>query len=162
MANGQMKEQLITKMENFFSDDSWKSYEYDERYSVFQAGINLPDTCKLKNTNMYAECRENGLFFRFTINIGTDDNCEREVMEYITRVNNTLVYGAFQMDVDRNNVEYAMFLPCEDVPSNDLIDATIITALSTMNRYGNELLAVIFGMMTAKEAFETVQERLRG
>ena len=159
MMGNNLREMLVTKMESFFTENDWRSYEFDERYSVFKAGISL--SSKLRSTRMYVICKENGISFSFDVNIGTDDECEVQVMEFVTRANNGLTFGSFQMDLDKNNIQYVLFIPCDDVPSNGLIDRTIGTGVSMLNRYGNELLAVMFGMKNAKDAIEEVERKMR-
>lgn len=160
MAENNLKEMLVAKMENFFVENDWKSYEYNEGYSTFEAGVTLK--CKLKSTRMYVSCRDNGLSFRFAVNIGTDDSCETQAMEFVTRANNGLTFGGFQMDLERKTIEYVTFIPCDDVPSNGMIDYAIFIGISMWNRYGDELLAVIFGMKNAKDAIEEAERKMRG
>ncbi len=156
MAEAGLRELLVEKVENFFNEDSW-NYEYDEKYSVFTAGITLKS--KLKNTKMMVVCKNNGITFRFPLSIGTDEESELQVMEYITRANCGLNYGCFWMNLDENRVEFVTFLPCEDVPTFNAIKQAIMLGLYMLDRYGDELLAVIFGMKNAKDAVEAAERR---
>ncbi len=148
---------LVEKVENYFNENDWHGVDFDERYSVFQAGVSLH--CKLKSTKIRVFCRDNGIKVQLPISIGTDDENEVQVMEFITRANYGLNYGGFQMDLDDNDIYYVMFLPCEDVPTTAAIHTTLMTGLAMLDRYGDELLAVMFGMKNAKDAVAAAEAR---
>lgn len=154
-----LKELLIQKVENYFNDNDWSHYEFDEQYSMFRAKINL--RCKLKKTEMFVYCRTGGMLFRFTIGIGTDEENKLQVMEFVTRVNSGAVLGSFQMDIDENNILYSIYIPCEENTSYSMIERAITHGLFMLDEYGDELLAVMFGMKSAKDAIETVESRAR-
>lgn len=157
MAETNLKLMLIEKVENFFNEKGWNSYEYDEARSLFRVAIGL--RCKLKSTRMLIRCRDTGITFQFPLSIGTDDENEIQVMEFVTRVNYGLANGSFQMDLENNYIEFAMYLPCEDVPTVGAIDRAISTGLYILERYGDELLAVMFGMKNAKDAVEAAERK---
>lgn len=151
-----LKELLIQKVENYFNDIEWP-YEFDEQYSRFKVLVNL--NCKLKITEMFVLCHTNGLMFHFGVRIGTDEENELQVMEFITRANNAAALGCFQMDMDNHDLLYAIFIPCEENTSYSMIESVITHGLYMLNTYGDELLAVMFGMKSAKDAIETVESR---
>ena len=153
-----LKELLVEKVENYFNEQNW-NYEYDERYSLFRAGVSL--RCKLKSTRMIILCKDRGIKVQFPISIGTDDENEIQVMEFVTRANYGLTNGGFQMDLDNNCIEYSLYLPCEDVPTVTAIDRTVMLGLYMLERYGDELLAVMFGMKNAKDAVEAAERKGR-
>lgn len=157
MADTNLKAMLAEKVENYFNENGWNNYEFDERYSLFRAGVTL--RCKLKSTRMIIICKDAGISVQFPIIIGTDDENEIQIMEFVTRANYGLTNGGFQMDLDKNHIEYTMFLPCEDVPTVAAIDRTIMTGLYMLERYGDELLAVMFGMKNAKDAVEAAERK---
>jgi hypothetical protein len=159
MAEVSLKAQLVEKVENYFNENGWNSYEYDERYYAFRAGVTLK--CKLKGTRMVVHCVDKGILFKFPVSIGTDDENEIQTMEFITRANYGLTNGGFQMDLDNNHIEYTVFLPCEDEPSMTAISTSIQTGLYMLTNYGDELLAVMFGMKNAKDAIEAAERKGR-
>jgi hypothetical protein len=155
MAEGTLRAVIVEKVENYFNENGWNNYEYDERYCIFKAGVGLH--CKLKRTDMRVHCLDVGITFHFPISIGTDDENEIQTMEFITRANYGLRYGGFQMNLDNNSIEYMVFVPCEDEPTMAAINTALRTGLSMLERYGDELLAVMFGMKNAKDAVEAVE-----
>lgn len=159
MQNVDLTQELVKKVESYFVDNNW-NYEYNDRYCVFEAGVSLK--CKLKNTRMILSCSEGGISITFTVNIGTDDENELQVMEFITRANYGLNNGGFQMDLDGNRIQYHLYLLCTDVPENSAIDRSIFTGMAMLERYGNELLAVMFGMKNAKDAIVAAEKSARG
>ncbi len=159
MAENSLRTLLIEKVENYFNDNDWNNYEYDDQYSIFRAGINL--RCKLKSTRMMIVCLDGGLLFHFPISIGTDDENEIQVMEFVTRANCGINFGGFQMNVDNNSIDYTMYIPCEEIPNYNLIDRAISTGIHMLNVYGDEMLAVMFGMKSAKDAIEAAEAKTR-
>lgn len=157
MEGTSLKDLLIQKVDNYFNDNEWNHYEFDDQYSLYRAGINL--RCKLKDTKMHIYCREGGLMFHFPVNIGTDDENAVQVMEFITRVNNSIALGCFQLDLDRHELNFTIYIPCEENTTYAMIDRAIRHGLYMLNEYGNELLAVMFGMKNAKDAVAEVEAR---
>ena len=82
-------------------------------------------------------------------------------MEFVTRVNSGAVLGSFQMDIDENNILYSIYIPCEENTSYSMIERAVTHGLFMLNEFGDELLAVMFGMKSAKDAIETVESRAR-
>lgn len=156
MAEINLKQGLIEKVESNLNKLNC-TYDFDETYSVFST--ELPLMCKLKNTHMLIICRDDGVSFRFSVSMNTDDENVIQVMEYVTRVNDTLLDGGFRMDLDRNTIEYSIFLPCEDVPTHNAIERNMSIGLKVLHKYGDELLAVMFGMKNAKDAVEAAEEK---
>lgn len=157
MEETSLKDLLVQKVENYFNDNEWNHYDFDEQYSMFRAGINL--RCKLKETKMRIYCREGGLVFYFPVSIGTDEESIVQVMEFITRANNGTIFGGFQLDIERNELNYCIYIPCEENTTYAMIDRAIRHGLYMLNEYGNELLAVMFGMKSAKDAVEEVESK---
>lgn len=159
MEETNLKQLLVERVESYFQENDWNNYEFDEGNSVFRAGITLK--CKLKSTRMIIIVKERGIVVQLPISIGTDDENEIQVMEFVTRANYGLTNGSFQMNLDRNHIEYTLYLPCEDVPTGEAIHRTIMTGVFMLDRYGDELLAVMFGMKNAKDAIEAAESRGR-
>ena len=157
MVENNLTEVLVEKMEKFFMENGWQ-YEYDEGCSMFIVSVAVK--CKLKVVRVATLCRENGLLFRFVTDFELDDNYEAQVIEYIARANDGVRFGGFQMDFERKVIEYVGFVPCEDVPSNVMIDYAIWTGVSMWDQYCDNLLAVNFGMQTAKDAVEEVRSKI--
>lgn len=158
MEKTNLKQGLIEKVESYFNENDYR-YEYDETYSFFRAGIGL--NCKLKSTRMLIRCLDTGISYRFPVSINTDDENEIQVMEFVTRANCGLINGSFRMDLDDNTIEYYIFLPCEDVPSFDAIERSIMLGVYMLSQYGDELLTVMFGMKNAKDAVEAVESKAK-
>ena len=148
-AEENLKEKLVKQLKSYLDGNQWK-YEYDKDRSAFKMTFSLKS--KLKDTGVYVLCKNVGITFLFNIGVKPDEKSARETMEFLTRANYGLVNGAFEMDLSDNEIRYRVFLPCDDVPSADLIDTQFDVGLAMLQRYGDELLAVIFGMKKAAEA----------
>ena len=148
-AEKNLQERLVQQVKAYLDSNKWK-YEYDKEHSVFKMNFSLQS--KLKETGVYVLCKKNGINFLFDINVKPDEKSAHETMEFLTRANYGLINGTFEMDLNDNDIQYRVFLPCDNVPSPELIDAQMDVGLAMLQRYGDELLAVIFGMKKAAEA----------
>lgn len=154
MATEDLKMKLVEQVETYLNGNDW-NFEYDDSHSVFKMGFSVKN--KLKGAKIFIICRETGVSFWFVLNLSGDEATAQEVMEFLTRANYGLVNGAFEMDLDDYEIRYRIYLSCEDVPSTDLLDRQIDTGLYMLKRYGDELLAVLFGMKSAADAIKAAE-----
>lgn len=150
----EFKNALVQRTEEFLTQEDW-NYEFEEKYLVFIMGISLQS--KLKDSKVFLGARDSGLSATFTISIGTDDAAEDQLLEFVARANDGMTWGNFNLDVDRNCVTFHTFLPCFDMPTNEMIRSLLVVGAMTLDRYGDALLSVIFGLSTAKEAIQRVE-----
>lgn len=156
MEKGMLQQELVKKVESCFINNDW-SYSYDERYCMFETGFNLQ--CKLKNAKLTIRCYDNGISVTTYLSIGSDEENQLQTMEFITRANYGLRVGNFQMDLDSNDIVYKAYHICTDVPEESVITQMIGTCNAMLDRYGNELLAVMFGLKNAKDAIAAVEQQ---
>lgn len=75
--------------------------------------------------------------------------------EYLTRANYGLRDGNFELDFSDGEIRYKVFHSSIDgVPSKELIKNAVYIGLWMLERYGNGLLSVMFGIQTPAEAIE--------
>jgi len=97
------------------------------------------------------------IFYSY-IRLKVDEPSRASVMEYLTRVNSTLSYGSFDMDLDDGEVRFRLYLSCidRDSLSDTLIGKHLVTSLVMFEEYGDGLLAVMSGAKSPKEALGEV------
>lgn len=161
-------ELMIVYDEDYYGDYKYrfgegknqKDYKYDERLCCFEKEIILK--CKLKSTCMRIIIDDDvGVAFKFPVGITTDDGNVMRTMEFITRANFGQDFGGFRMDTDNNYVEYAVYIRNMDPTTvySTFLDAMELGA-RMVERYGDELLEVMFGRKNAKDAVEAAERKV--
>lgn len=152
MDKQEVMKNTVRVIEGFFADEDW-TYEYEEEKMVFRTGVNLDN--KLKSTRIFIRVAEQGVSVLSTINMKADKECLQQVAEYLTRANYGLRDGNFELDFSDGEIRYKVFHSSIDgVPSKELIKNAVYIGLWMLERYGNGLLSVMFGMQTPAEAIE--------
>ena len=95
----------------------------------------------------------------FGVRISAGEDCVREVMEFMTRINFVIRSGCFVMDPDDGTMAFRTFLSCDDAPSGELIRRELGVGHYMWSTYGDALLAVVFGMKDPKTAYKEVLVR---
>lgn len=140
-------------------------YDYDDSEKKFSAKFNLGKTklgsmdvkIRVRPTSSDPSCAR--LIIAHTyVSLKADDDCMAQVAEYLTRANYGLNIGNFELDFRDGEIRYKVALNCLDaLPGPDAIDDLCAVPSSMYNRYGNGLLAVAMGMMTAEEAIKKAE-----
>ena len=95
----------------------------------------------------YAVCPQNA-----------DESERAAVMEYITRANYGLRIGNFEMDVRDGEIRYKTYLQMQSgVPPMKSVDRYITLSYLMLEKYGNGLLSVMFGVSTPEEAVKAAE-----
>ena len=149
--------QLANVVENFFINDDWR-YKFDQEKGVFTVGVNLK--CKLKECKIYVEIGEEFIRAVATINVSADEENLAAVAEYITRANYGLNHGNFELDFRDGEVRYKLSVNCKGgaVPTAEVVKDTVIIPALMLDRYGDGLLAVLFGFATPADAIKKAEE----
>ena len=142
MAIENLKERLVKQVEAYLSSNKWH-FKHDDRRSVFNMGFSLKN--KLESAQASIICRDTGVSFWFHIPAKPQKKTVQATMEFLMRANSGLINGAFEMDLDDNEILFNIFLPCDNVPSTALIDAQVDTGLATLELLGDELFSVLSG-----------------
>lgn len=147
----------IKQVEKFFSDQDW-NYDFEEDRNLFRTGVNL--NSKMKSTKIFISVGESGVTVTSVVPMNADEACRTQVMEFITRANYGLRNGNFELDLSDGEIRYKVFHSNVDgVASSDLIKHSIFLSCSMLDRYGDDLLAVMFGMKDPKTAVEEAEAK---
>lgn len=148
---------VIAAIKNFFEVDDWK-YELNEEKGFFQTGVRLKS--KVGSVKLYIIVNKTGFSITSELSMRADESCRQNVAEFLTRANYGLRCGNFEMDMDSGAVHYKVFSPTIDgAPSVDAMKYLVYIGLNTVERYGDELLAVFFGMKTPKDAITAAEQK---
>jgi len=135
------------------------TYNRNEEKEFIDFKITL-STCKkmgavrvivIPNTNnaiaTYAVCPQNA-----------DEDERAAVMEYITRANYGLRIGNFEMDLRDGEIRYKTYLQMQsDVPPMKTVDRYISLSYLMLEKYGNGLLSVMYGVSSPEEAVKAAE-----
>ena len=147
---------IANEIEKFFINDDWNYDPVDEN-GIIRTGINLK--CKLKNAKIYVDVKSDGFSVIFVPSLGADADTLIPAMEYITRANYGLYIGNFELDCDDGEVRFKTYHSCEDtLPTEEQIRVNVYLGIMMLDKYGDGLCKVIFGMATPAEAIGVIED----
>ena len=122
--------------------------------------IHLPLKSKLKNFTAYFNCRERSYTVNAYIPLGVDEDSRQKIAEYITRANYGLRFGNFELDFSDGEIRYRLTVDCEDRSSlsESLVMRSIFIPMTMFDRYGDGLVAVMFGIKSPEEAINDAEK----
>ena len=145
-------------IERFLTADDWR-YTVNEEKELIRMGVNI--NSKLKETTLIIDLRDEFYIVYATINVEADDECREAGAEFLTRANYGMRWGNFELDMNDGEIRYKVLVDCGDdcdcLPTNSVIKNSIYIPAQMMQKYGNALLAVMYGFKTPKEAVEEAE-----
>ena len=85
-----------------------------------------------------------------------------KVAEFLLRANYGLKVGGFDFDFDDGEISYRISIYCGDEefvpPTYEQIDFAVIIGLMMIEKYGDALVKVMFGLVEPEDAIESVEE----
>ena len=148
---------LAAVVRDYLDKNDWH-YTFDEEKGLYRCGVNLKG--KLSECRLFIDIKSKVILNYATIDTRADEESRARVAEFITRANYGLTYGNFEMDFSDGEIRYKMTVDCENqIPGYDVIDRMIVMPALMFQRYGDGLLAVLFGFIEPKEAVERAEKR---
>ncbi len=149
--------EIAKAIKNFLDGDDWH-YGFDEADGIFKMGVNLK--CKLGSTDIRVKVGDDYFTAYAAIKMNADEGCRAAVAEFITRANYGLRNGNFEMDFRDGELRYKSFNNCDGViPSKAIIADGIMIPALMIDRYGDGLVSVMFGLQTAEEAITAIESK---
>ncbi len=146
-------------VENFFEVDSVKHEPFDER-DVASAVYSV-DT-KFGHATVFFRAYNDKLVLRMIIPLNADEKERSKVAEFLLRANYGLKVGCFDFDFDDGEISYRIALYCgEDefaAPTYEQIDFAVVVGLLMIEKYGDALVKVMFGLLEPQEAVESAEQ----
>ncbi len=138
----------------WLKEDDWK-FSFNQDDGVFTFGLNLK--CKLKHCSYTIHIKEKGFTVYAKIDIGAGDQLAT-VGEYLHRANYGLIHGNFELDPRDGEIRYKCYVPCGTrAPETDVVKDSVYIPAVMIEKYGDPLAAVIFGMQTPEEAIQAAE-----
>lgn len=146
-------------LENYLKKNRWQ-YNVDEEKNAIVMNMGLKKS-KLQECGLLIYLRENYYIVYATTEIRAGEDCRDKVADYLSRANYGLRWGNFEIDMSDGEIRYKVLVDCgkdcDCMPSDSVIEHSLYYPISTMEKYGDNLLAVMFGFMTPTEAIEKAE-----
>jgi hypothetical protein len=133
---------ILESISEFLDDDGWNFESFDDD-GVLRARF-AGASGEWDLIIIAREEQEQAIFYSHVAQGATPEHRRREMCEFLNRLNNRTVYGAFEMDMRDGETMFRTALDLQDVDINDkLIRNALYTNLGTMERYHGSLVAVM-------------------
>ena len=163
MATSLEKERDTTKeirqaVENFFERDKVRYEPFNER-NVASAIYSID--VKFGHATVFFHAYKDRLVLHMIIPLRADEEERAKVAEFILRANYGLKIGGFDFDFNDGEISYRVALYCgvEDFrpPTYEQIDFSVIIGLMMIEKYGNDLVKVMFGLVEPEDAIANAE-----
>ena len=150
--------QVRAAVENFFEQDKIKFTPFDER-NVARAIYNVD--ARFGHATIFFHAYNDRLVLHMMIPLKAEENERQKVAEFLLRANYGLKIGGFDFDFDDGEISYRISMYCgtEDFspPTYEQIDFSVIIGLMMIEKYGNELVKVMFGLVEPEDAVASAE-----
>ena len=145
-------------VENFFKRDGVKHRPFDER-DVASAIYSVDN--KFGHVTIFFHAYKDKLVLHMMIPLNASEPERSKVGEFILRANYGLKVGCFDFDFNDGEISYRISLYCGEEefvpPTYEQIDFAVIIGLMMIERYGDALVKVMFGLVEPEDAIESVE-----
>lgn len=133
---------LLERVKQYLDSQNWNYGILQDRFIEMKMKL----SCMLETCSMIIFCIDDGIASRAECILPVDQGVEAAVIEYITRANYGMYYGAFSYDFEKKRVYYETFLRCSEVlPSMEDIEASVDLTFLQLQKYGNGLWNALNG-----------------
>lgn len=145
-------------VESFFERDDAKYRPFDED-NVARAGYGL--RTKFRHVDAFFRAHKDKLVIRMILPISVDEEDRAKVAEFLHRANYGLMIGNFDFDFRDGEISYRVAIYCGDEdfepPTYEQINFAVVISLMMIQKYGDALIKVVFGLLEAEEAIDSVE-----
>lgn len=132
------------------------SFEESVDAGLFHLRIKL--NCRLQNVEMTVIVREDNFSALATLPLAADENSRLAVAEYLTRANYNMRNGNFEMNMNDGVIRFKAYHHAGGAPLDPKAGRlTVLLPFLMIDRYGNGLIDVLFGLKSPREAFEAIE-----
>ncbi|MBD3879906.1 MAG: YbjN domain-containing protein [Quinella sp. 1Q5] len=151
-------QEVKAAVENFFERDKVKHEPFNER-DVASAIYSVD--AKFGHVTIFFHAYEDKLILHFMVPLNASEEERTKVGEFILRANYGLKVGGFDFDFNDGEISYRIALYCGDnefaPPTYEQIDFAVIIGLMMIERYGDALVKVMFGLVEPEDAIAAVE-----
>ena len=153
-----MKEKIYSKdiahaINAYLKDDDWH-FSFDELRGVFKFSLSLKG--KMKKVNYLIDVKKDEYIVYAVSPLGADEEDEKIMVtmaEFVCRANYGLKNGNFEFDMRDGEIRFKCFVDCEGIaPTVEIIRNSIHCPAAMFEQYGDGIVGILFGNMSAKDA----------
>ena len=153
-----MTAEVIAAVENFFTRDNVKYRPFDER-NVAKATYSV-DT-KFRHIDIFFHAYNDKLVLHMILPLSADEEERSKVAEFILRANYGLKVGGFDFDFNDGEISYRTSIYCGSnefvAPTYEQIDFALVIGMIMVEKYGDALVKVMFGVLEPDDAIESIE-----
>ena len=151
-------QEIRAAIEKYFEQDKLKYIPFNER-NVAKAVYSVD--AKFGHADVFFHAYKDRLVIHIMIPLNADEEERAKVGEFLLRANYGLKVGCFDFDFNDGEISYRMAMYCGmdefAPPTYEQIDFAVVVGLSMVERYGNALLKVMFGLVEPNDAIAAVE-----
>ncbi|MBQ9082963.1 MAG: hypothetical protein IJY28_05625 [Clostridia bacterium] len=159
MKEKKYSQDIAHAINTFLKEDGWK-YSFNEQNGQFQFSLVLKS--KLKKIHYRIDVSDDDYTVYGVSPIGVDANdaaMMATMAEFVCRANYGLQNGNFELDVRDGEIRFKSYVDCDgQIPAQAVIQNSIYCPAEMFKVYGEGVVGIIFGDMTAKEAVEKCEK----
>lgn len=133
---------------------------FEEQDGLGTFTIQMKLRCRLQNVRMLILVREDCFSTLTTLPLSADENYRLAVAEYLTRANFNMRNGNFEMNMEDGEIRFKTY--CHVAQGGFDTEGArlcILLPFLMIDRYGDGLIEVLFGLKSPKEAFDTAERK---
>ena len=142
--------------------DYFKSKNFDFDFDADKGILTtaFPTDSKIGQIDMRIRFLADGYISHSTARVNADEASRDKVAEYLCRANYGLRIGNFEMDFRDGEIRFKSFCRSGDVALNEeQITDSFILPIVQFDTYGDDLLAVLFGMKEPEQAIQDAESK---
>lgn len=137
-----------------------KNFDFDFDSDKGILKTSFPTDSKIGQIDIRIRFLADGYISHAIARISADEASRDKVAEYLTRANYGLRIGNFEMDFRDGEIRFKAFCRSGDVAlDEDQITDSFILPIVQFDTYGDNLLAVLFGMKEPEQAIQDAESK---
>ena len=150
--------QVRAAVENFFARDNVNYQPFNER-NVAKATYSI-DT-RFRHVDVFFNVYSDKLILHMILPLSAEEGERAKVAEFLLRANYGLKVGGFDFDFNDGEISYRTSIYCGTdefvAPTYEQIDFALVIGMIMVEKYGDALVKVMFGVLEPEDAIESVE-----
>lgn len=131
---------------------------FEERQDEAVFTIRMKQRCRLQSTQMIVIVRADSFSTLTTLPLSADADHRLAVAEYLTRVNFNMRNGNFELNMNDGEIRFKTYVHAgAGAPDPNAARLAVMLPFLMIDRYGDGLLEVLFGLKSPREAYEATE-----
>lgn len=156
--------EIKERFENYFQENDWKVRieERDDKV-IINSGVTVKGKCKRCDVRYILSEGDITSVAYMPFGVDEDDeNTLMELMKLVTRLNNSMIkFSRIELDLDEGTIRIAYDIDIEgqESISDSVLDYFVVGPSCVLDDFGNDLLDVALGYVSADDAWNAISER---